>query len=377
VTRPFALLPEQASTFAARTDALFYFLCAISIVVSAGIVCTLFYFSLRYGRRGEERVPMKGQVLDHEETKRLELAWIAIPLAIFLGIFYWGAKIFAAQQEPPDNALTVYVVGKRWMWKAQHLGGQREINELHVPLGQPVKLVMTSEDVIHSFFVPAFRVKADVLPGRYTTMWFEATKLGDYHLFCAEYCGTKHSQMVGRVVVMEPSAFQRWLGGGRSGTLAEAGEKRFTDLGCVTCHRDDQKGRGPSLRGLFGSQVKLRAGDLVVADEGYLRESILEPRAKQVAGYDLIMPTYATQLGEEGVVELIAYIRSLEAPAGAPRHAAAPGPDAGAEGADAGAEALADAGSGAKEAGEDAGAADADAGEGDAKREESDAGAGR
>jgi cytochrome c oxidase subunit 2 len=310
--RPFRLLPEQASTFASKTDTLFYFLCAISIVVSAGIIATLFYFSLRYGRKGNERVPIKGQVIDHHDTKRLELVWSAIPLAIFLAIFWWGAKIYADVSTPPDDALSVYVVGKRWMWKTQHLGGQREINELHVPVGRPVKLIMTSEDVIHSFFVPDFRVKTDVLPGRYTTMWFEPTKVGEFHLFCAEYCGTKHSQMVGRIVVMENAAFQAWLGGGAGGTLAQVGEKRFNDMGCPTCHRDDGKGRGPILRGLFGKQVKLANGETVVADESYIRESIVEPGSKVVAGYQPVMPTYVSQLGEEGVVDLIAYIKSLE-----------------------------------------------------------------
>ena len=276
----------------------------------------LFFLSLRYRRRTAERAPMAGQVLDHVQTKRLEYLWMGIPLAIFLGIFWWGAKLYAAISEAPADALTVYVVGKRWMWKTQHLGGQREINELHVPLGQPVKLVMTSEDVIHSFYVPAFRVKADLLPGSYSSMWFEATKLGEFHLFCAEYCGTKHSGMIGRIVVMEPSAYQAWLGGGSTGSLAQAGEKRFNDLGCATCHRDDSQARGPQLRGLFGSKVTLRTGETVVADEGYIRESLLDPRAKVVKGFDSIMPTYASQLSEEGVLELLAYIKSLEAPRG-------------------------------------------------------------
>jgi cytochrome c oxidase subunit II len=343
MSRPFRLLPEQASTFAAHTDHLFYFLCAISIAVSVGIIATLFYFSLRYGRKGDERVPVKGQVIDHDDTRRLEIVWSVIPLAIFLGIFWWGISIYANVTTPPADALTVYVVGKRWMWKTQHVGGQREINELHIPIGRPVKLLMTSEDVIHSFFVPDFRVKTDVLPGRYTTMWFEATKLGEFHLFCAEYCGTKHSQMIGRIVVMEPSAFQTWLGGGAGGTLAEAGEKRFNDLGCPTCHKEDGKGRGPILRGLFGKRVKLANGETLVADESYIRESILEPRAKQVAGYEPVMPTYTSQLGEEGVVELIAYIKSLQKaedgsrpePAASATPSAAPAPDD-AEAADAG-----------------------------------------
>ncbi|HEY4120592.1 MAG TPA: cytochrome c oxidase subunit II [Byssovorax sp.] len=311
--KPFSLFPEQASTFASHTDALFITLCALSIVVSTGIIATLFYFSIRYGRRSPgERVALKGQSIGHDDVRRLELTWSLVPLAIFAGIFWWGTELYVHVSQPPPDALTVYVVGKQWMWKTQHLGGQREINELHVPRGKAVKLIMTSEDVIHDFFVPAFRVKADVLPGRYTSMWFEATKVGEYHLFCSQYCGTKHSQMVGRIVVMEPADFDAWLGGSVGGTLAQAGEKRFGDLGCATCHKEDGKGRGPSLRGLFGSRVRLSTGAALTADEGYLRESILEPRAKVVAGYDPVMPTYASQLGEEGVVELIAYIKSLE-----------------------------------------------------------------
>jgi cytochrome c oxidase subunit 2 len=340
MNRPGYLLPEQASTIAPRVDALFYFLCALSIGVSLVIVGLIFYFSIRYRRRTVERGPMSGQVIDREDTRRMEIAWIAVPLVVFLGIFYWGAKVYATMIEPPKDALTVYVVGKRWMWKTQHAAGMREINELHVPVGQPVKLVMTSEDVIHSFFVPAFRVKSDVLPGRYTTLWFQATEVGSYHLFCTEYCGTKHSQMVGRIVVMEPSAFQSWLGGGSTGTLVEAGEKRFADLGCATCHRDDAQARGPQLRGIFGSTIKLQGGDTVVADESYLRESIMDPRARLVAGFEPIMPTYASQLGEEGVLELIAYLKSLT-PADA-RAGAGAGADAGADthaGADAGARA--------------------------------------
>lgn len=326
----FQLWPEQASTVASRVDNFFWFLCLLSIAVSLLIVGALLWFSFRYRRKTVERGPMLGQAISHEDTRKLEIAWIAVPMVIFLGIFYWGAKIYATIAEPPKDALTVYVVGKRWMWKTQHLGGQREINELHVPVGQPVKLVMTSEDVIHSFYVPAFRVKQDVLPGRYTTMWFEPTKVGSFHLFCAEYCGTKHSQMVGKVVVMEPAAYQAWLGGGQTGSLADAGAKRFNDLGCNTCHKEEGEAgsRGPKLRGLFGTSVKLQNGETVIADENYLRESIMDPRAKQVHGYEPVMPTYATQLGEDGVIELIAYIRSMGTGAGVAGAAGSAAPQA-------------------------------------------------
>jgi cytochrome c oxidase subunit 2 len=226
----------------------------------------------------------------------------------------WSADIFVASRRVPPGAMEVYVVGKRWMWKTQHLTGQREINELHVPIGVPVKLTMTSEDVIHSFFIPAFRVKQDAVPGRYTTAWFEATKVGEYHLFCAEYCGTKHSQMIGSIKVMEPAAFQTWLAGGATGSPAQEGEKLFQSLACITCHRADSQGRGPRLEGLFGRTVRLTGGATVVADADYVRESILSPTAKVVDGYQPIMPTFQGLVSEEGVMQLIAYIQSLQPP---------------------------------------------------------------
>jgi len=242
----------------------------------------------------------------------LEIAWSVIPLLITMVIFVWGASVFFAMSHPPDETLNIYVVGKQWMWKFQHLDGQREINELHVPVGRAVKLIMTSEDVIHDVFVPAFRIKADVLPGRYTHIWFQATKPGRYHLFCAEYCGTRHSGMIGEVVVMAPSEYQTWLSGGApEGSLAAAGEKLFQDLACVTCHRADSQGRGPMLQGLFGKTVQLQNGETVVADEAYVRESILRPSAKITAGYQPIMPTFQGLISEEQLLELIEYVKSL------------------------------------------------------------------
>jgi cytochrome c oxidase subunit 2 len=208
--------------------------------------------------------------------------------------------------------MNVYVVGKQWMWKTQHLEGQREINELHVPLGRPVRLTMTSEDVIHSFFMPAFRVKFDVLPGRYTTAWFNPTKPGKYHLFCAEYCGTLHSGMIGWIYVMEPAEYERWLAGGAGGeSLASSGQKLFEYLACANCHRSDKPGRCPNLIGLFGTKVQLTTGQTVTADEAYIRESILNPSAKIVAGYQNIMPTFQGQVTEEDLLQLIEYVKSL------------------------------------------------------------------
>jgi cytochrome c oxidase subunit 2 len=232
-----------------------------------------------------------------------------------MSFFVWGAKIFFRMNRPPDDALQVYVVGKQWMWKLQHADGQREINELHVPLGRPVQLTMTFEDVIHSFFVPAFRMKKDVVPGRYSVAWFQATKTGDYHLFCTQYCGTNHARMIGWIHVMEPIAYQNWISaGGGSESLASAGAKLFQQHACNSCHRPDSLARGPNLEGLFGKPVKLSDGRTVIADESYIRESILTPSAKIVEGFQPIMPTFQGLIDEEGILQLVAYIKSLSQP---------------------------------------------------------------
>jgi len=230
-----------------------------------------------------------------------------------LTFFWWGAKIFFYNAVPPPNAMDVYVVGKQWMWKLQYPGGQREINELHVPTGQPVKITLASEDVIHSFFIPALRIKHDVVPGHYDTMWFNANKPGRYHIFCAEYCGTEHSGMVGWITIMTPSDYQNWLaGGGTSGTMAQQGERQFEQLGCSGCHLQDRPGRGPSLRGLYGSRVQLTNGQPVLADDAYIRESILNPDARTVAGFKPgVMPSFQGQISEEGILQLVVYIKSL------------------------------------------------------------------
>jgi cytochrome c oxidase subunit 2 len=234
-------------------------------------------------------------------------------------MFTWGASLFVAENRPPKYALEIYAVGKQWMWKLEHREGQRENNELHVPMGRAVKLTMTSEDVIHSFFVPAFRTKQDVLPGRYSYLWFQPTKPGKYHLFCAEYCGNKHSGMIGWIYVMEPQDYQTWLSGGAStGSLAENGHKLFEDLACSNCHKPDNSGRGPTLVGVFGTTVQLAGGGTVKADEGYIRESILQPAAKVVKGYEPVMPTFQGQVTEDGVLQLVECIKSLGPKPGAP-----------------------------------------------------------
>jgi cytochrome c oxidase subunit II len=302
------LFPEQASTMATRVDNLYFFLLGLTVFFSLLIAGLIVTYAIKFRRRSPDSI---GAVI--HGGLMLEIAWSVIPLMITMVLFVWGASVFFAMSRPPEETMNVYVVGKQWMWKFQHLDGQREINELHVPVGRPVKLIMTSEDVIHDVFVPAFRVKADVLPGRYTNIWFEPTKPGTYHLFCAEYCGTRHSGMTGQVVVMEPNDYQNWLSGGAGeGSLAAAGQKLFSDLACNTCHRPDAQGRGPVLQNLFGKTVELASGERVVADEAYIRESILNPHAKITAGFQPIMPTFQGLVTEEQLLELIEYVKSLK-----------------------------------------------------------------
>jgi cytochrome c oxidase subunit II len=303
------LFPERASTMAYRVDALYFFLIGITVFFSLLIAGLIVYYAIRFHRRHPDAVGARihgGLVL--------EFTWSVIPLLITMVIFVWGASVFFAMTRPPEETLNIYVVGKQWMWKFQHLDGQREINELHVPIGRPVKLIMTSEDVIHDLFIPAFRMKADVIPGRYTHIWFEPTKPGRYHLFCAEYCGTRHSGMIGEVIVMSPTDYQTWLSGGApEGSLASTGAKVFQDLACNTCHRPDAQGRGPVLEGLFGRSLQLQSGETVVADEAYVRESILTPAARIAAGFQPIMPAFQGLVTEEQLLALIEYVKSLQA----------------------------------------------------------------
>ena len=316
----FPLFPQQASTIAARVDALYFYLIAVTIFFSLLIALSILYFAIKYRRRSESELPH-----GVEGSLKLEIAWSVIPLLITFSFFIWGASIFFAMNRPPTDAIEISVVAKQWMWKFQHADGQREINELHVPLGQAVKLTMASEDVIHSFYVPAFRMKRDVLPGKVATYWFEATRPGRYHLFCAEYCGTKHSGMIGWVEVMDPVDFQSWLAGGTgSESLASAGAKLFAQHACNTCHRSDSLARGPNLEGLFGKKVQLQDGRTIVADESYIRESIVMPNAKTVAGFQPIMPTFQGLISEEGLLQLVAYVKSLSKPAPSPEGVAPP-----------------------------------------------------
>ena len=306
------LFPQQASSLAPQVDSLFFFVFAVSLFFALVICALIIFFAIKYRRRSELEVPPQ-----IEGDLRLEILWTVVPLGITLVMFFWGAKLFFITFHPRRKSIEVSVVTKQWMWKAQHLEGRAEINELHVPTGRPVKLIMTSQDVIHSFFVPDFRVKMDVIPGRYTTVWFEATSAGEYRLFCSQYCGTQHSGMIGRIVAMESARYQTWLSGEIGAiSMASLGEKLFERLGCNTCHLPNGSGRGPSLVGLFGKQVQLQGGRAISADESYIRESILEPNAKLVAGYPAIMPTFKGLVSEDGIMQIIAYIKSLTQPEG-------------------------------------------------------------
>jgi len=298
--------PEQASTFAPSVDLLYSFLVIMSVVTSIGIAGAIGFFSIQYARKSEHEVgtEVEGGII-------LEITWLVLPLIVFLGIFAWSAQIYLDIIRPPAEATDIYVTGRQWMWKIQHQDGHREINELHVPTGQPFRLVITSEDVLHSFYIPAFRTKQDAVPGAFYHSWFQATKPGTYHLFCAEYCGTKHSTMIGKIVVMEPADYLRWRSGGTGGSLAGQGERIFHQFNCHTCHSKDAGARGPNLEEVFGKPVMLEGGRQVMVDENYVRESILNPQAKVVAGFQPIMPTFAGQVSEEQIVELIAYIKSL------------------------------------------------------------------
>ena len=302
------IFPDQASTFAWQVDALYFYLIAVSIAFTIPIVVAIFFFAVKYRETEKFATPeeMHGSMV-------LETVWSIIPFVISMTIFLGGAIVFFQQYTPPDDAMEVYVVGKQWMWKAQHQTGQREINELHVPVGRKVKLTMTTEDVIHDFDIPAFRTKADVVPGRYTYLWFEATKPGKYHLYCAEYCGLNHSGMGGWVYVMEQRDFDNWLSGNVSGqTPVEAGKDLFENkLGCASCHAGGPAQRGAKLEGIYGHDVKLMGGATVKADDQYIRNSILNPSSQVVEGFQPIMPTFKGQVTEEQLNSLVAYIKSL------------------------------------------------------------------
>jgi cytochrome c oxidase subunit 2 len=310
----FPVLPVAASKIAQQTDNLYWGLICASAAVCLVVFMPIIYFLFKYrcGKPADRTPP-------HLPEYRIEITWTIVPLLIFMCFYAWGAKHYFEIERPPPNAMEIDVVGKQWMWKIQHPQGNREINELHVPLGRTVKLLMTSQDVIHSFFLPEFRIKQDVVPGRYTTEWFQADRLGTFHLFCSEYCGTSHSKMEGRVVVMSPADYQAWLTRGAPGsTLVQSGEKLFRELGCSGCHMGSSVVRAPPLEGVFGKPVPLNDGEVVTADEGYLRDSILFPAKQIVGGYTNDMPSFNGKISEDELLQVIAYLKSLGTQSPAP-----------------------------------------------------------
>lgn len=301
------LQPPAASTIAGGVDKLYYVLTGITAFFTVLIFSIIFYFMVKYRRRSdEEHAPPT------HTSMALELTWTIIPSMICAVLFVWASALYVRNARPPAASNEIFVIGKQWMWHVQHPEGPREIDELHVPVGVPVKLTMTSQDVIHDFYIPAFRVKKDVLPGRYSSIWFEATETGTFHLFCAQYCGTNHSQMIGWVYVMTPTDYAAWLAGGeQTVSMAQQGERLFSQFGCGTCHVSGNSGRGPSLAGIYGKPEKLASGQTQVVDEGLIRQAIVNPNSVRVPGYEAIMPTYQGQIDEEQVLQLIAYVKSL------------------------------------------------------------------
>lgn len=304
------IAPEQASNHAFWHDLIFYTLTALTVVftILVGVMVLAFVIRYKHGTNVDRSNPP-------HESKILEFTWIIIPTGLGLVMFFAGAKYFLDLRTPPADAMEIYVVGKQWMWHAQHSNGVRENNTLHVPLGRPVKLTMISQDVIHAFYVPEFRIQYHVVPGRYTQQWFTPTKVGTYQLFCNVYCGTQHSEMGGYVYVLPPDEFERWLAnGGESAkpmTMVQAGAKAFNRLGCNNCHGAETNMRAPSLNAIYGSKRQMQDGSVITADESYLRESILRPYNRLSAGYDRTMPEYAGTIPEEEVLQLIAYIKTL------------------------------------------------------------------
>jgi cytochrome c oxidase subunit 2 len=320
---PFAA--PVASKEAGDIDLLWWFLCAVSLVMTVVIFIGVIGFALKYRAK-----PGVGPTQLHGHTA-LEITWSIIPFLVMLVMFWWGTDLFFAAQSPPKDAMEIFVVGKQWMWKVQYPDGTREINALHVPVGQAVKLTMASEDVIHSFGIPVFRVRHDVVPGHYDSLWFRATKPGHYRFYCTEYCGDRHSQMNGWVDVLDENEYSKWAsGGGSGGTLAEQGLALFAQNGCSTCHLMNEQGRCPILKGLYNKPVELDDGRTVIADDAYLRACILNPSSRKVKGFDpSVMPNYQGQLSEENVIQLIAYIKSLAAPAVTTQGAVPAAPTAG------------------------------------------------
>jgi len=303
----FPLHPPAASTIARDVDDLYFTLTGITLFFTFLIFGLIFYFMIKYRRRSENEIPR-----DVKTSMPLEIAWTLVPTLICAILFVWSARLYVKNSEPPADSMEIFVIGKQWMWQLQHPEGAREIDELHVPVGVPIKLTMTSQDVIHDFYVPAFRIKKDVLPGRYSSIWFEATKVGEYDFACAQYCGAEHAAMTGRVYVMKEPDYAKWLASQSNGkSMAQTGQQLFVSLGCATCHAESTGGKYPTLAGVYGHSVKLRDGRTIVADDAYLRNAISKPGTEPVAGYAPAMPSFQGQINEEQLLDLIAYIKSL------------------------------------------------------------------
>jgi cytochrome c oxidase subunit 2 len=315
------LSPPTGSSLAHSVDTLLHVWLALAGTVAFALAVLIVYFAAKYRHGSAANREMAHGARLARQSRRLEIAWITVPLLLFLVMFGWAADLYYVHAAPPADATPIYVIGRQWMWKVEHAGGQREIDELHVPAGRPVKLVMTSQDVIHSFFMPVFRIKQDVLPGRYTTLWFTATAPGEYHVFCSQYCGTDHAGMIGRVVVMEPAIFERWLAtGAATESMAAQGAARFRQYGCSGCHGPSASVHAPKLEGVFGRPVQLADGTSVIADERYIHDSVMLPRRQVVAGYEPIMPSFAGTITDEDLLDIVEYIKSLrDAPAGTVR----------------------------------------------------------
>lgn len=302
----FPTSPGNASTFAGPWNWLFLTLIGLSLLVAVPIFLLLFYFGARYrrGSSASRHMPRFSEV-------KVELTWIIVPFVISMGIFGWAGRLYVNMYQPPADAMSIDVIGKQWFWEFQHPEGQRELAELHVPVGRPIRLTLTSEDVIHSFYVPAFRIKQDAVPGRYTTIWFQATETGEFRLSCTEYCGLDHALMGGKVYVMSPADYQQWLSGTGATGLAATGEALFRQYGCSGCHNPNGGGVGPSFVGIYGRQVPLSDGTFATVDDRYIHDSILLPKSQIVAGYQPVMPSFRGQLSEGEIFSLIAYIKSL------------------------------------------------------------------
>jgi cytochrome c oxidase subunit 2 len=299
--------PPSASTISDGVDQLYYLLTGITLFFTVLIFSIIFYFMVKYRRRSETEVPPETHA-----PMALELAWTIIPSIICVVLFVWASDLFVRNSRPPAASTEIFVIGKQWMWHLQHPEGPREIDELHIPVGVPVKVTLTSQDVIHDFYIPAFRVKKDALPGRYTSLWFQPTETGTFHLFCAQYCGTSHSQMIGWVYVMSPRDYAAWLAGGeKTESMAQVGERLFSQFGCASCHAAESGGRGPSLAGIYGKPEKLASGETRVVDESVIRQAILVPNSVRLPNYQPTMPTYPGQVDDDQVLQLIAYVKSL------------------------------------------------------------------